>query len=220
MFSPDHIYNLACRTDRCGELRELLNAGADPNALNSLGASPSLAAVERNNVDGLRALLSARADPDYGGVRRWPLVHAAAAEKRVKCLAMLLHAGASQLRWCGATPTITAVSNRDAPCVKLLVAAGARLDLKDDWGMVAFDHAVTVRCSLPTLVEHGAVTHWSNALVAPLTPMMRACFRSGSEYAGYLAQHVEALAPGPPEHVLGCAGLPRAVVAAVFEWAC
>ena len=43
-------------------MRMLLEAGADPNALNAEGRSPCLAAAQLANLEGLRALLEFGAD--------------------------------------------------------------------------------------------------------------------------------------------------------------
>lgn len=103
----------------------LLAIGANPNAGAQGYDPPLLAAATRGDLEMMRLLLSAHADPEKGGFDS-PL-HAAAKAGHTEAVCLLLEAGANPSGVTRGSDTAlgAAVSNRDLAMVRLLLDAGA-----------------------------------------------------------------------------------------------
>jgi ankyrin repeat protein len=75
-------------------VRLLVNAGADINYVDGLGYSVLLTALEKNDIEFVRALLEMGADPNKSSVERTPLCYAAY-NNNYEAAKMLLEAGAN-----------------------------------------------------------------------------------------------------------------------------
>lgn len=129
----------------------LLAAGADPNAANSLGLTPLIAAAPEPAK--VKLLLARGADPKATSqIGQTALVVASSTPAASESVRLLLAAGAdpNQRGARGATPLLSAIGNSCAEAnAQLLLAAGADAKATDGAGFGAM-HGV-LSCSLPLL---------------------------------------------------------------------
>lgn len=120
----------------------------DVEALNAVGEKALWLAALRDRPDWMQALLARGAKLERGpqpeGARAWTTLHYAATASGTKVLAWLL-----QERCCdldagstnGSTPLMLALGYGPLDAAQMLIQAGARLDLKNDLGLTAWDFA-------------------------------------------------------------------------------
>ncbi len=124
-------------------LEAALAAGADPEQRSATGDLPLLTAVKARRADAVKALLGAGADPDNTNRLGESSLHVAVAGT-AEVLTPLLEAGANpNARDAGGvTPLMLAAGEGSQESVDLLLAAGARIDMKDYQGSSVTDWAV------------------------------------------------------------------------------
>jgi len=132
----------AVQDDHLGMVRALLNAGANPDALNRVGASPILAAAINGNAEILAALLEAGANPNL------------------------------KVSATGDTPLMIAAKTGKVPAVEVLLAHGANVNDSEVFGLttplmwaVAENHADVAGI----LIQHGADIEARSTYVPPDT---------------------------------------------------
>jgi len=126
---PDSPLGVAAAADDVPEVRRLIAAGHGVNDVGPSGGTPLIAAVRREALSALRALLAAGADPnleDSRGTGWTPLKHAIHS-RHPEALRILLESGADpNVRGRGGeVPLIMAAADEDPSYVKLLLAHGA-----------------------------------------------------------------------------------------------
>ena len=128
--------------------RALIAAGADVNARDAIGDSPYLLAGARGHTEILRLTLAAGADLTstnrYGGTALTPACHYGHVDNVRVLLASRIDI--NQVNRLGWTCLLEAVilgdgGARHIEIVRMLIAAGARLDLADAQGVTALTHA-------------------------------------------------------------------------------
>lgn len=125
-------------TGRMRALRALLRAGANPNIRAVDGVSALTRAALSGDQAAVAALLAAKADPNGLGRDDRPALHQAAKGGHVEILRTLLDAGADVNLTdepTGQTALMLAANSGSLAAVELLLARGARADLraKDGW---------------------------------------------------------------------------------------
>lgn len=137
----EHLTHAA--TGRCSALRELLNAGCDPNSRSSLNVTPLYQAIIGWHPSCVRALLD---DPrtstdgaDESGAS--PLLHWAILSRQIEVLALLLDHGApiDKPDRRGDTPLHFAIRLRQEPYARLLISGGADVNALDHTGHSPLD---------------------------------------------------------------------------------
>ena len=141
----------------------LLDRGADINAADTQGRTPLVMAIERDppdkdfakrQVDVIKLLLSRKANPALKDADGNTVVHYAARQRNVDALKMMLAAGipADARNKDGATPLFVAASDgREPQNVQALIAAGADVNAKDNYGRSVL--AVTRPGEIASLLE-------------------------------------------------------------------
>ena len=114
------------RLIRAGEtagIREAVDGGADPEALERFGGTPMLSAVANRRLDVIRLLAEAGASPDTPrlGMNEFTPLHLAAQRDNLDAVVLLLELGADATKRTWLTPIDWAVSR---PVVEALAAAG------------------------------------------------------------------------------------------------
>ncbi|CAL4891181.1 unnamed protein product [Urochloa decumbens] len=118
-----------------GVLEYLLGRGGDPRMTDARGSTPLHDAVERGHCEAVRLLLSKGVEVDPLGQRGTPL-HLAAAWGHDQAVKVLLEHGADPNRIVHHTlsPLMMACCARSLKCMKLLVEAGADVNLRNSYG--------------------------------------------------------------------------------------
>lgn len=138
---------LIAYTGRTRALRALLRAGADPNKRAADGVSALTRAALSGDRAAVAALLAAKADPNGLGREGRPALHQAAKGGHVEILRGLLDAGANPNLTdepTGQTALMLAANSGSLAAVELLLARGARADLRAKDGWTALDAAKMV----------------------------------------------------------------------------
>jgi N-acyl-D-amino-acid deacylase len=136
-------------------VRQLLSAGADPNAANDSGTTALMWAV--GDVDKTRLLLDAGANPEVrGDDGRTPLMIAATRPGSSRVASLLLARGAKATATSANRTTALrlAAGTGDAALMKVLIDGGA--DLKAD-AATAFTQSLIARCAACAELVIGAV---------------------------------------------------------------
>jgi ankyrin repeat protein len=127
----------ASRTGRADSIAELVRAGVDPNQQDSgpNGWTPLMHAIHKNQLESVRALLSAGAEPDLASPKGLTPLMLAAAQGEGAIVEELLASGADpRLKQPGGETALThAVVAADARCVKALLGRAPDLRLGDTW---------------------------------------------------------------------------------------
>jgi ankyrin repeat protein len=126
-------------------MKRMLDAGLDPNAHDSAGYTPLIAAARAGNVEMIRLLTSRGANPNLSdvAVNSWtPLLHAVH-KSQPRAIAALLDAGANpnEADPHGTTPLMLAAGYGDTDIVKILLAHQANPRLAASDGITALDLA-------------------------------------------------------------------------------
>lgn len=118
----------------------LLSREADPDLMNSYGASPLGEAVKAANVALVRRLLEAGADPEAANADGQTALMLATRTGVVEVARLLLEAGADvnvAEQWRGQTPLMWAAGNNHPAMTRLLLEHGAEVEVRADafdWG--------------------------------------------------------------------------------------
>ncbi len=156
-------------------VRELVHAGADPNAHGDRGVTPLQFAMLAQDLDGMRALLDAGADPNLPGLGGATPVHMAAIADDPKYLRLLLdHGGDPNARHgeTGAGPLAGATGPRTDAQFRMLLEAGADPNLADRTGNTPLHAAAMINAGehVMLLLEKGANPNAKNAQDATFQP--------------------------------------------------
>lgn len=170
--SPQHVFG-STESRALGEaverrdldrIRQLSAGGANLNAEGRDGKTPLSFALDRRQYDVARLLVELGADPlrGEGAAGRPPLFEMAATDDLSNVLKLALERGANPnaVRDDGMTLLHWAIGYRALQNVKLIVAAGARLDARDDAHQLRSPLSFALERRLWAyarfLVEHGA----------------------------------------------------------------
>ena len=196
-------------------VKRLLQAGANPNAALLLGETPVMAAARAGHRAVVEQLIAKGADVNARGARQQTALMWAAAQKHPAVVKALLAHGADLQARSEVWTEVMAVSphgypdyNRaiphgsdtallfaaragDVASATLLIAAGARVDDEDAWGVSATAMAAHAghRDLVVLLLEHGADANAARAGFSPLhaaimrrdEPMVRALVAHGAD---------------------------------------
>jgi hypothetical protein len=126
-------------------MKRMLDAGLDPNAHDSAGYTPLIAAARAGHAEMIRLLTSRGADPNLrdAAVNAWtPLLHAIH-KSQPAAIATLLDAGAdpNATDTSGTTPLMMAAGYGDTAIVKILLAHNANPRIATTDGLTALDLA-------------------------------------------------------------------------------
>ncbi len=134
---------VTAKEDRCGELLELLDDGADIEVKDKEGCTPLIEAAANGHVDCARLLVNRGADKEAANVIGRTALLMAFENGRVECARLLLEAGAdaNAKDRDGHTCLIAAAAMCHQECVQLLLDAGVGMGVKDNNGQTAFDFA-------------------------------------------------------------------------------
>lgn len=149
-------------------VRELVKAGANPNAQGERGVNLLQYALIAKSADGLQALLDNGADPNHPGLAGSTVVHAAAIADDPDYLRRLLDKGADpnvRHRISGAPPLSGAAGPRTDAQFRMLLERGAKPDLADNGGNTPLHIAAMINAGqhVLLLLERGANPNARNA---------------------------------------------------------
>jgi len=120
----------------------LVAAGADVNVPDETGCVPLMMAVQNNDAETLRVLLTADdCDVNDVGSRRVTALAYAAYLDNETMISMLLSAGADADRCCDMTPLMSAASKGRESVARLLIAGGASVSRTNRSGYTALHYA-------------------------------------------------------------------------------
>ena len=157
--------------------RELLAAGANPDAVDADGQPLLQWAMKQGDRDAFRRLLDLGADPARGNADGRTALHLAAMGKSAGWLEVLLEHGMSPdtpNTVTGATPLFDALRADSDANIAILLRAGARLDVADRNGTTPLHQAALVK-------DSAAVLRFLEAGADP-----RATDRTGATFQDYL----------------------------------
>lgn len=157
--------------------RQLLAAGANPDAVDDKGQPLLQWAMKRGDRGAVRLLLALGADPARGDQDGRTALHLAAMGKTPGWLEALLEHGMSPdtpNTVTGATPLFDALRAGSEDNIRVLLGAGARLDVTDRNGTTPLHQAALVK-------DSGAVLRFLEGGADP-----RATDRTGATFQDYL----------------------------------
>ena len=140
-FKPNYDLRVASETANIKVVRELLNAGVSPNAIDyaSNGLTPLLAAAQKNNYDIVALLINNGADPNRAHPMGLTPLLLASEHGSLSIVRLLVEWGASitarGLK--GLTPLLIAASHGQANVVQFLIEHGADINEKTAHGSTA-----------------------------------------------------------------------------------
>lgn len=114
-----------------GEVRRLIDGGADPGAANVFGSTPMMLAASRGDAAMLRLLLDAGADVESPNEEGQTALMAVARTGNVEAARLLLARGAdvhAREQWGGQTALMWAAAQSQPAMIRLLVRNGAEVD--------------------------------------------------------------------------------------------
>jgi ankyrin repeat protein len=135
----------------------LLDWGAEVNAVDQFGDTPLLNAAWNEQEETLRLLLKRGANPNVSNSIRQTAITTALTFERNNVLSILLEGGADpNLRYSDQTPLMMALLDKEA--VRLLLAHGADITLRDKHGKTALQNALEdcAHDAVPLLLSAGA----------------------------------------------------------------
>jgi ankyrin repeat protein len=184
----------AAQRNDTADVRELLAAGADPNARAADGSTPMIYAAHFAAIDSVQALLDANADPNVTNRYGIAPMHEAALRADAGLLRLLIEAGAEvdQALPEGETPLMLASRTSGVEAVALLIEHGAEVNVVEQWqgqtplmyaaahdrgavaaALIAAGADVDARTPVSTLPERlPAVRYFVEIPMAGLTPVM------------------------------------------------
>ena len=131
--------HLAAYEDDVARARALVDAGADPNAVNEYGSFPLAEAASIGNPAMIELLLDAGADPELANADGQTALMLVARTNKVEAAELLIDAGAAVNRaetWRGQTPLMWAAAQGQPGMIRVLMGAGAEPDVRsayNDW---------------------------------------------------------------------------------------
>ncbi|VXC20907.1 conserved hypothetical protein [Luteimonas sp. 9C] len=137
----------ALRAGDAARARELLAAGADPDATDADGTPALHWLIRRGDRDAVRLLLDLGADPTRGDARGRTALHAAAMSKDTGWIELLLDHGVPvdvPNTRNGRTALFDALRAREPGSIDRLLAAGAKVDARDRAGTTPLHQAALV----------------------------------------------------------------------------
>jgi cytohesin len=141
----------------------MLRAGAQVNAQGKYGGTALYFAALGGYTTVIELLLEAGGDPNLGGTLEIPLC-AAASRGPIEAVRVLVSTAANlEARCLGRTPLQTAAFRNNTGVVKVLVEAGAEVDVRDDGGGTPLHDAAT-RGNVEMLHYLKAAGSWVDAL--------------------------------------------------------
>jgi ankyrin repeat protein/beta-lactamase regulating signal transducer with metallopeptidase domain len=151
----DALALAAVRTGDLAVLRQVLDAGADPEEAGQDGQRPLMVAVDADNADMARALLEAGADVNvHDGHGATPLQRAVAGSRSDMVQVLLQHGPDTEARdRDGNTPLLAALPARAEQSVELLLAAGADPNAADSMGRTPLEVAVSAQPASPRILR-------------------------------------------------------------------
>ena len=124
---------VAASNNDVAQVRQLLNAGANPNVRNELNTTPLLEAAFNSNTEIIEALLDAHADPNAAGADGQTPLMLVARGTNLAAAQLLLKKGANanaRESQRGQTALMWAVANSQGPMARLLIESDAAVDAK------------------------------------------------------------------------------------------
>ncbi|ATD66557.1 hypothetical protein CNR27_03050 [Luteimonas chenhongjianii] len=154
----------ALRSGNTSLARELLAAGANPNATDEDGTPALNWLIRQGDRDAVRMLLELGADPTRGDAKGRTALHEAAMSSDPEWIDLLLAHGVAvdvPNTRNGQTPLFDALRAREPDNIDRLLAAGARVDVRDRSGTTPLHQAALVNDipSVRRFMEAGADPH-------------------------------------------------------------
>lgn len=128
-------------SDMSGQIRKLIEEGADRNAEDSWGRTPLIHATRMGNTNAVKLLISAGTDINRKNFEGASPLSKAALYGHLDCIKLLLEAGADVCACdCdGYTALMWAAGGVKIECMRMLIEAGADIDMKNNGGETAGD---------------------------------------------------------------------------------
>ena len=174
-------------------LKDLILYGADVNAVNKKGRTPLLLSCIFGQMDSVRALLEAGADPTIGDEEGFSCLHAAVDGQCSKgTLQALIDHGAhiDAKRNDGTTALLSACKRGQSTSVIFLLDSGADMNIRKPDGNTCLYLAVHGHCSKETLqkiIDQGSNVNALNRNGE--TALIRACYDANSESVRVLLEN-------------------------------
>ena len=125
-------------------IQSLIDAGADPAALDEAGETALMHAAHAGQLEAVKTLLAAGAAPDFKSEQGWTALAKAAYNAETECgypqVIAVLHAAGAELDtriFFGITPLMLAAGGGDAGVVEWLINNGADVLAANDGGRTA-----------------------------------------------------------------------------------
>jgi ankyrin repeat protein len=125
-------------------VRLLLDRGAELEIEDSVGLTPLHLASQQNRLDTVRILLSRGAEVEKTGLNNFTSLHSAVLGGHLQMTQLLLEGNAdinARDGNYGQTPLMLALRDSNVNILRLLLARGADVQLRDNEGLTAWDHA-------------------------------------------------------------------------------
>jgi ankyrin repeat protein len=164
--------HIAATAGRADVVALLLKARANPNLLDSNGATPLIRAAEAGNIDVVRTLLEFKPDLNVAALSRdfhdrGTALHVAINSHRDDIAGLLIDEGANvdAVDARRETPLMSATLRRNIPVMKKLLDRGANVDLRDESLSTALMKAVVSQAIDQRLLTHPVESEAINVLI-------------------------------------------------------